>query len=154
MFLQILNEGVIKNSKGKEVSFENVIFIMTSNINLNKTSLGFNDNNNDYMKKIKTILGNVFVNKINKILILNNISEENITNIILKNIKLLEEKYSVSINLSKNVINQIKNNLEFETNGVSKLKDFLKNNIECLIFDNIINDNYIIEINNLNLISI
>lgn len=154
LFLQILNEGVIKNSKGKEVSFENVIFIMTSNINLNKTSLGFNDNNNDYMKKIKTILGNVFVNKINKIIILNNISEENITNIILKNIKLLEEKYSVSINLSKNVINQIKNNLEFETNGVSKLKDFLKNNIECLIFDNIINDNYIIEINNLNLISI
>ena len=43
LFYQILEEGKIKNSKGREVRFNNVVVIMTSNIGFEKNGIGFNN---------------------------------------------------------------------------------------------------------------
>ena len=46
LFYQILEEGKIKNSKGsREVRFNNVVVIMTSNIGFEKKGIGFNKKN-------------------------------------------------------------------------------------------------------------
>lgn len=43
LFLQILDEGVCKNSKGEVVNFSNTTIIMTSNLGCSKDSIGFNN---------------------------------------------------------------------------------------------------------------
>ena len=74
LFLQILDNGIIKDAKGEEIKFSHVTIIMTSNIGFKKKNIGFHeDKDNKVLNEIKDILGVEFVNRINKTLIFNNI---------------------------------------------------------------------------------
>ena len=73
LFLQILDEGKIKNSKGETIVFDNTLIFMTSNLGVNKENIGFNNNKNKILEEIINFLSIEFVNRIDKIFYFNNI---------------------------------------------------------------------------------
>ena len=78
LLLQILDEGVLTDSRGRKVNFKNTIIIMTSNTgakDINKKSnLGFTDNQSqnaakhDYIKTLEEVFNPEFLNRVDSII--------------------------------------------------------------------------------------
>ncbi len=151
LFLQILDEGIAKNSKGEEINFRNTIIIMTSNIGCEKRQLGFNNNKNKNTD-INQILGISFVNRINKIIFFNQMDEETVLKIIRNKINNLRKKYkdkNINLTISRNIEQEIKDLCEYETYGARKIDKVIYNSLENIIIDNIYNGNKDIKISSI-----
>ena len=151
LFLQILDEGIAKNSKGEEINFRNTIIIMTSNIGCEKKQLGFNNNKNKNTD-INKILGISFVNRINKIIFFNQMNEEIVLKIIRNKINNLRKKYkekNINITISRKIEKEIKDLCEYETYGARKIDKVIYNSLENVIIDNIYNGNKDIKISSI-----
>ena len=151
LFLQILDEGIAKNSKGEEINFRNTTIIMTSNIGCEKKQLGFNNNKNKNTD-INKILGISFVNRINKIIFFNQMDEEIVLKIIRNKINNLRKKYkdkNINLTISRNIEQEIKDLCEYETYGARKIDKVIYNNLENIIIDNIYNGNKDIKISSI-----
>ena len=103
LFYQILDDGLIKDSKGNMIKFNNNIIIMTSNIGYEKNNVGFNNKTEStILTELKNELSLSFVNRIDNIILFNHLTEENIRVIIKNKINNLKKKYSnVTIKISK-----------------------------------------------------
>lgn len=153
LFLQILDEGISKNSKGEIINFTNTIIIMTSNIGCEKKKLGFNEETTKTKTDINKVLGVPFVNRINKVLFFNNMDEETILKIIRIKINNLRKKYkdkNINLSISKKVNEEIKQLCEYEIYGARKIDKVINNNLENIIIDNIYNGNKDIKISSIN----
>ena len=116
VFLQIFDEGRISETNGNVVDCHNCIFIMTSNIGARKASelgngVGFVSNENDNKKSIidkelKRKFTPEFLNRINKIVYFNNLSDDNLKDIV-----------KLEINKFNKRLNNIEYNIEY-TNDV------------------------------------
>ncbi len=151
LFLQILDEGIAKNSKGEEINFTNTTIIMTSNIGCEKRQLGFNNNQNKNTD-INQVLGISFVNRINKIIFFNQMDEETVLKIIRNKINNLRKKYkdkNINLTISKNIEQEIKDLCEYKTYGARKIDKVIYNNLENIIIDNIYNGNKDIKISSI-----
>ena len=97
ILLQIMEDGRLTDSKGKIVDFKNTIIIMTSNEGAQKlrkqNSMGFFSNANsnaiEYEKMKDYIMGELknkfrpeFLNRLDEIIVFNQLSEKNIENIV------------------------------------------------------------------------
>jgi len=153
LFLQGIKEGYVKDSRGRIISFSNVILIITTNIEISNKSLGFTKSNN-LGNKLKSYFGTEFINSISKIIVLDSLSIDTVKEIINKNITLLENKYNVSISLSDDLINSIIDLSEYNVFGIKKLKEIIKYNIEDIVIDNILNNNKDINIDSLSMVTI
>lgn len=144
LFFQILDEGSIKDSMGRNVRFDNVIIIMTSNVGFNEISVGFNQKSNQtVLNKLKEHFSLPFINRIDNIVLFNHLNEEEVIKIIESKLNSLKEKYkkrNVVININNSVVKEVldlSNYLEF---GARKIEQIIKNDIESIIIDNVIND--------------
>jgi ATP-dependent Clp protease ATP-binding subunit ClpC len=91
LFLQLLDEGTLTDNNGVKVNFKNVIVIMTSNVGARQASeigggLGFVDDTEDKKKNIidKSIRSQFnpeFINRIDKIIHFNPLTDENLKKI-------------------------------------------------------------------------
>ena len=146
LLFQILDEGVIKDSKGVEVNFSNVIIIMTSNVGFNEINVGFNKNI-DNLSKLKEQFSLPFINRIDNIVYFNHLEEDDIKLLINKKIKSLKDKYkkkSVNVKIGKNVIEEIVNLSNYNEFGARKIDKIIKDKIENIVIDKIINDKKIL----------
>ena len=87
ILLQILDDGRLTDSQGNTVNFENTIIIMTSNAgsNLNTNSIGFGGgmvNNNNIMNALKETFRPEFLNRVDEIVIFNQLSENELMQIV------------------------------------------------------------------------
>ena len=87
ILLQILDDGRLTDSQGNTVNFENTIIIMTSNAgsNLNTNSIGFCGgmvNNNNIMNALKETFRPEFLNRVDEIVIFNQLSENELMQIV------------------------------------------------------------------------
>ena len=87
ILLQILDDGRLTDSQGNTVNFENTIIIMTSNAgsNLNTNSIGFGGdrvNNNAIMNALKDTFRPEFLNRVDEIVIFNQLSQEELMKIV------------------------------------------------------------------------
>ena len=142
LFLQILDEGMITDSKGNKVSFQNTIIIMTSNIASEKNAIGFNENNEKIVKEsIKETLSTIFVNRINTICQFKKLSYENIHKIVDKKIKEIKTKFkenNIKITIDKKVIDEIIKESDYNTYGARKLNKLLEDKIDNIVIDGIL----------------
>lgn len=94
MLLQILEDGVLTDSQGRKVSFKNAVIIMTSNVGASKITdpkgaLGFaNDDKNEnksieklVMADLKTTFKPEFLNRIDEIIVFNQLEKKDIEEI-------------------------------------------------------------------------
>lgn len=105
MLLQILEDGVLTDSQGRKVSFKNSIIIMTSNVGASKivdkkSSLGFGENaeNNDIeslvMGDLKKTFKPEFLNRIDEIIVFNQLEQKDIEEIAKRMLKSLTKRVS------------------------------------------------------------
>ena len=104
MLLQILEDGVLTDSQGRKVSFKNSIIIMTSNVGAskitdNKTALGFGGSDSAaadiealVMADLKKTFKPEFLNRIDEIIVFNQLEKEDIVEIAKRMLKSLEKR--------------------------------------------------------------
>lgn len=153
LFLKGIDEGILNDSRGRVLKFENRIIIMTTNIDISDNSLGFSNTKCNVRNKLKGVLGNELVNKLNKIVVLTPITSESIRKIILKRIDELKQKYSASFKVSDEVIDEIISMSDYEISGVRKVNELIHTYIEDVLFEEILNNSENIVINLLNLVT-
>ena len=140
LLFQILDNGKIKDSKGVDVYFNNVIIIMTSNIGFDEINVGFNKNNDD-LTKLKEYFSIPFINRVDKIISFNRLSEDNIKNIIDMKINNLVKKYkNIKIKIDDNVISEIVKLSNYYEFGARKIDKIIKDKLENIIIDKIIDN--------------
>lgn len=106
MLLQILEDGVLTDSKGRKVSFKNAIIIMTSNVGAskitnNQSALGFGDNTDEnlnieelVMEDLKKTFKPEFLNRIDEIIVFNRLEKDDIKEIAKRMLKTLTKRLS------------------------------------------------------------
>ena len=104
MLLQILEDGVLTDSKGRKVSFKNAIIIMTSNVGAskitnNQSALGFGDNTDEnlnieelVMEDLKKTFKPEFINRIDEIIVFNRLEKDDIKEIAKRMLKTLTKR--------------------------------------------------------------
>lgn len=142
LFYQILDDGLIKDSKGNTIKFNNNIIIMTSNIGYEKNNVGFNNKvESTVLNELKNELSLPFVNRIDNIILFNHLTEENIRNIIKNKINVLKKKYAnVTIKISKNAVNEIVELSNYYDFGARKVDKIIKSKLENVIIDSILDN--------------
>lgn len=140
LFLQILDEGYTKDSLGRKIYFDNVTIIMTSNIGFNKNCMGFNNSSN-ITSKLKDILGVEFINRISKTITFNKITESDARKIICNGIEKLRCEYKVKLDVSDDLIDDMVNESNYSLFGARRIKEIVRNRIENVILDELMNDN-------------
>lgn len=141
LFLQVLDNGKIKDRKGNYVRFDNITLIMTSNIGFNEETIGFKKNENKVIQKLKEHFTIPFINRIDNIIVFENLKEENIRELINKKIFDIKRKYlnNIKLEIDNKVIEEIIKQSNYKEFGARKIDKIIKDKIENQIIDNIIN---------------
>lgn len=140
LFFQILEEGKIKDSKGKDVYFNNSILIFTSNIGFLKNEIGFSSNKSEN-RNLKEEFSTPFINRVDSIIKFNKLTEENIKEIIKINISDLKKKYiNYNIGIKENIYKDIIKLSDYEEFGARKIDKIIKDKVENKIIDAIIEE--------------
>ncbi len=140
LFYQILEEGKIKNSKGREVRFNNVVVIMTSNIGFEKNGIGFNKKtDSSVISSLKGYFNTAFINRIDNIIVFDRLDDTSIKCIIKKKFEYIRDKYKdINIDINDNVIDEIVNKCEFYEFGARRIDKIISKDIENFIIDGVI----------------
>ena len=136
LFLQILDEGIAKNSKGEKINFSNTTIIMTSNLGCVKSSIGFNDKVS--YEDINNFFGVEFVNRIENIIYFEKISSLVCEKLINKRFNFLRKHYKekgLLVSFSKNLVSEIKDLCEYDKYGARKINMVIGDKIESVLID-------------------
>lgn len=142
LFFQILDDGKIKDSCGREVRFDNVTIIMTSNIGFNDIEIGFNKKNNDVvLSKLKEYFSFPFINRIDNTVIFNKLNYDNIEKITKKKLSELKSKYlkkNIKLRFSSDLIKEIIDESNYEEFGARKIDKVIKERVENEIIEKVL----------------
>ncbi len=149
LLYQILDEGKLKDSKGEDIYFNNAMIIMTSNIGFNNKEIGFNTCGK-IKNELKEYFGIPFINRIDNVITFNTLKSDDIRKIVKNKLSKLKNKYknkNINIKINKNVIDEVINLSNYEEFGARKIDKIIKNKIEDIIINEILdsNDNIIIK---------
>ena len=141
LFLGVLDEGIMKDSRGNEVRFDNVVIIMTSNSGFNEINVGFNNENN-LSSKLNDSFSIPFMNRVDRVIMFNYLKKEDIDNIINDKLKGLKLKYKdkITINISDRVLGEIREKANYKLYGARKISKIIKDDIENKVIDALINN--------------
>ncbi len=95
IFLQILDEGRLTDSKGRTVDFRNTLIIMTSNIGtsyISDDSIPFEKRREGVNTELKNYFKPEFLNRIDEIIIFNPLDEKNIGDIVKIQLRIVSER--------------------------------------------------------------
>lgn len=148
LFFQILDDGVLTDAKGDIINFRNTIIIMTTNVGFEQKEIGFKTEISD--KKIKDLFGISFVNRIDKLIMFDDITKKSINKILKYNINKLRNKYKdIKIKVYKNAIDEIIEMSNYKEYGARRISKIIKQEIEEIIINNVIKDKKNVCINNI-----
>lgn len=131
LFLQILDDGFINNSCGEKIDFSNTIIFMTSNLGSDSNNIGFIDNKNSIiLNKIKEFFDLEFINRLDDIIIFNNISDKDIMKIIKLRLNFYYNKYNIKNVLSTKTVNKIKIESKYSVFGARKIDNLIEKELK------------------------
>lgn len=136
LFLQVLDEGVLTDSRGRKVRFDNVFLFMTTNLGFSKDSIGFTESKNNI--DIEDFLGVEFVNRIGKIYYFNDISRNVIHRIVEKRLYVLIDgfkKKDLKIKISKEVVDKVIKESNYEKFGARRVDKVIDEVVTPIIVD-------------------
>lgn len=156
LFLQLFDDGRLTDSSGQIINFKNVIVLMTSNIGAKKASefghkIGFLSNEEDNKKSIieKEMKGKFtpeFLNRIDKIVYFNNLSDNDLKKITKLEInKFVERVNSIGYNVTytDNVVEYIsKKAIKKKEYGARPIIRLVQNELEDKLTDEILMGNF------------
>ena len=143
LFLQALDEGIMKTSTNEVIRLYNNIIIMTSNIGYKKNQVGFNEKSQNIItNEIKETLGIEFVNRIDKVLIFDRLNEESIKKIILKEIDKLRDNFNLDkkrLIIKPQVIENIIQETKYKEFGARRVEKIIKDKLYDTVIDEMLN---------------
>lgn len=150
LFLQILDEGYIKDSTGKKICFQHATIIMTSNIGFGKEEIGFCKDSSSVNSKLKEFLSVEFLNRIDEVMIFEQLTDEVIRKILDKKIKEVKDKFlekGITLKIGKKVIEEIIELSNYREYGARKLDKILESKVDSIVIDEILDgkNNVVIE---------
>jgi len=150
LMYQMLDEGIIKDAKNNTINLSNNIIIMTTNKGYETKEIGFISNKNNNINELKETFNIALLNRIDNIIHFNNLNKQDISKIINNHITKITNKYNeYNIKISKNIINELIELSEYSTYGARKIEKIIKNKLENLIIDEILNDKEYINIDSI-----
>ena len=146
----MLDEGSIKDAKNNTINLSNNIIIMTTNKGTESKEIGFITSNNKTIKELKETFNIALLNRIDNIITFNNLNKQNINKIINIHLSNLKNKYhNYQINISKNTIDELINESVYSIYGARKIEKIIKNKLENIIIDEILENKEIINIDSI-----
>ena len=136
LFLQVLDEGVLTDSRGRKVRFDNVFLFMTTNLGYSKDSIGFTESKNNI--DIEEFLGVEFVNRIGKIYYFNDIRSDVIHKIVEKRLNVLIDgfkKKDLKITISPTVVDKVIEESNYEKFGARRVDKVIDEVVTPIIVD-------------------
>lgn len=136
LFLQIMDEGMIKDSSGNTFRFDNTIIIMTSNAGASSQNIGFLNNSSQNKDSLNKYFSLELLNRIQNIIYFNKLNGNDIKLIT----EMLFNKFSENVafdskKISPELILDVINKSEYEKFGARKLEKIIFSEIENLLFD-------------------
>ncbi len=152
ILLQVLDDGIITDGQGRTINFKNSIIVLTSNLgsqSINDLSVRKEDTNE--IKKvvdneIKKFFKPEFLNRLDEIVIFNNLELNNIKEIAkiqLQNLEKRLNKKNLKFKITDEAINQLVENSFDHAYGARPLKRTIQKQIETKISNNILNNHYL-----------
>ncbi len=152
ILLQVLDDGIITDGQGRTINFKNSIIVLTSNLgsqSINDLSVRKEDTNE--IKKvvnneIKKFFKPEFLNRLDEIVIFNNLELNDIKEIAKIQLQHLEKrinKKNLNFKITDEVINQLVENSFDHAYGARPLKRIIQKQIETKISNNILNNHYL-----------
>ena len=152
ILLQVLDDGIITDGQGRTINFKNSIIVLTSNLgsqSINDLSVRKEDRNE--IKKvvdneIKKFFKPEFLNRLDEIVIFNNLELNDIKEIAKIQLQHLEKrlnKKNLKFKITDEAINQLVENSFDHAYGARPLKRIIQKQIETKISNNILNNHYL-----------
>ena len=152
VLLQILDDGIITDGQGQTISFKNSIIVLTSNLgsqSINDLTVR-NEDTNEIKKvvdsELKKFFSPEFLNRLDEILIFNNLELNDLKEIAKIQIQNLGNrllKKDLKLKITDDTIDQLVNNSFDSVYGARPLKRIIQKEIETKIANNILNNNYL-----------
>ena len=133
LFLQVLDDGQLRDSQGREVNFKNTIIIMTSNLG---GELIAENKKDEAIKDLTHVLKKEFINRIDEIVCFNQLSPKVIDQIIDKLLNDLTYRLAmqdISVSFTIDVKKYIQKSAYDPVFGARPIKRFIQKQIENLI---------------------
>ncbi len=152
ILLQVLDDGIITDGQGRTINFKNSIIVLTSNLgsqSINDLSVRKEDTNE--IKKvidneIKKFFKPEFLNRLDEIVIFNNLELNDIKEIAKIQLQHLEKrlnKKNLKFKITDEAINHLVENSFDHAYGARPLKRIIQKQIETKISKNILNNHYL-----------
>ncbi|KGF97526.1 ClpB protein [Prochlorococcus marinus str. MIT 9302] len=152
ILLQVLDDGIITDGQGRTINFKNSIIVLTSNLgsqSINDLSVRKEDTYE--IKKVvnselKKFFKPEFLNRLDEIVIFNNLELNDIKEIAkiqLQNLENRLNKKNLKFKITDEAINQLVQNSFDNAYGARPLKRIIQKQIETKISNNILNNNYL-----------
>lgn len=155
--LQVLEEGKLMDSYGNNVDFSSCIIILTTNIGsevLMQNTIGFNNKNSVNQNDILTSLRKYFpadlLNRIDEIIVFNNLQEKEIKLIINKEIERVAKdlnKKNIELTCKEEIINHLYNKIQLQNFGARQVNKTIQRELQTLIAEKILENSEIKRIN-------
>ena len=149
--MQVLDDGIITDGQGRTISFKNSIVVLTSNLgsqSINDLSIR-NEDTNEIRKvvdsELKKFFKPEFINRLDEIVIFNNLEFNNLKEIAKIQLKNLENrlfKKNLELKVTDDAIDKLVQNSFDNMYGARPLKRIIQKEIETKIANNILNNHY------------
>ncbi len=160
VLLQILDDGILTDSKGRKVNFKNTVIIMTSNIGArllteNKAAFGFAESSqendsyatkNKILAELKKAFKPEFLNRIDDTIVFNKLTKEEIAQIankMLINLANRLKKLQIEIVFDESAVKAISDVGFDDIYGARPLRRAIQNRIEDKISEKLLNGDFI-----------
>lgn len=138
LFLQILDEGKIKDSAGNVFRFDNNIIIMTSNAGCNAKGIGFG---NDSLEAVKDAVKNCFsvefINRIEKVILFNSFTYSDIKSIVIKTLNKVISKLNINYDYDDVLVDDIIKESNYEVYGARKIDRIVRDKVDLYLLANL-----------------
>ena len=152
ILLQVLDDGIITDGQGRTINFKNSIIVLTSNLgsqSINDLSVRKEDTNE--IKKVvdnelKKFFKPEFLNRLDEIVIFNNLELNEIKEIAkiqLQNLEKRLNKKNLKFKITDEAINQLVEDSFDHAYGARPLKRIIQKQLETKISNNILNNHYL-----------
>ena len=148
--LQILEEGKITDTFGSVVDFSNCIIIMTTNVGAQAAlsqTIGFNSKNNNVQSDVISALKSYFpadlLNRIDEIIVFNNLNDIHLKNIIKNQLNKLIENLSykkIKLSYTDEVVDFLYNRIQLNNFGARQVDKTIQRELQTLIAEKIIDN--------------
>jgi ATP-dependent Clp protease ATP-binding subunit ClpC len=160
ILLQIMEDGVLSDAKGRKVDFKNTIIIMTSNLGTDvlrrQSAIGFmnsGDNKAEHLRLEESVMETVektfkpeFVNRLDKAIVFYPLQDKSLRKIVDLQLEILAKRVyinnQITLNVAADVRNWIAKNSYKPEFGARPIRKYISDHLENIISDALLAEKY------------